>query len=60
MAAGAEDYNTILSTRRGRKAVTRWLISQSVLNQFQVARGQTGTPWRLYSRRAKFRILARP
>ena len=38
LAAGTEDYNTILSTRKGLKAVTRWLISQSVLNQFQVAK----------------------
>jgi outer membrane protein OmpA-like peptidoglycan-associated protein len=38
LAAGTEDYNTILSTRRGLKAVTRWLISQSILNQFQVAK----------------------
>ena len=38
LAAGTEDYNTILSTRRGLKAVTRWLISQSVLNQSQVVK----------------------
>ena len=38
LAAGTEDYNTILSTRKGLKAVTRWPISQSVLNQFQVAK----------------------
>ena len=38
LAAGTDDYNTIPSTRRGLKAITRWLISQSVLNQFQVAK----------------------
>ena len=39
LAAGTDDCNIILSTRRGLKAVTRWLISQSVLNQFQVVKG---------------------
>jgi hypothetical protein len=38
LAADTEDYNTIPSTRRGLKATTRWLINQSVLNQFQVAK----------------------
>jgi hypothetical protein len=37
-AAGTENYNTLLSTQKGLKAVTQWLISQNVLNQFRVAR----------------------
>ena len=32
LAAGTENYNTLLSTQRGLKAVTQWLISQSVLD----------------------------
>jgi hypothetical protein len=36
--AGTENYNTLLSTQKGLKAVTQWLISQNVLNQFRVAR----------------------
>ena len=38
LAAGTENYNTLLSTQRGIKAVTQWLISQSVLDQFRVAK----------------------
>ena len=36
--AGTENYKTLLSTQRGLKAVTQWLISQNVLNQFRVAK----------------------
>jgi len=36
--AGIENYNTLLSTQKGLKAVTQWLISQNVLNQFRVAK----------------------
>ena len=38
LAAGTENYNTLLSTQKGLKAVTRWLISQNVLNQFQIVK----------------------
>ena len=34
--AGIENYNTLLLTQKGLKAVTQWLISQNVLNQFRV------------------------
>ena len=37
-AAGTENYKTLLSTQKGLKAVTRWLIGQNVLDQFQVAK----------------------
>jgi hypothetical protein len=33
-----ENYNTLLSTQKGLKAVTQWLISQNVLDQFQVTK----------------------
>ena len=36
--AGTENYNTLLSTQKGLKAVTQWLISQNILNQFRVAK----------------------
>jgi len=36
--AGTENYNTLLSTQKGLKAVARWLISQNVLDQFRVAK----------------------
>jgi hypothetical protein len=38
LAAGTENYNTLLSIQKGLKAVTRWLISQNILNQFRVAK----------------------
>jgi hypothetical protein len=38
LAAGTKNYNILLSTQRGLKVVTQWLISQSVLNQFQVVK----------------------
>jgi hypothetical protein len=38
LAAGTKNYNTLLSTQKDFKAVTKWLISQNVLNQFQVAK----------------------
>jgi hypothetical protein len=38
LAAGTENYNTLLSTQRGLKAVIQWLISQSILDQFRVAK----------------------
>ena len=38
LTAGTENYNTLLSTQRGLKAVTQWLISQSILDQFRVAK----------------------
>ena len=38
LAAGTENYNTLLSTQKGLKVVTRWLISQNILNQFRVAK----------------------
>jgi hypothetical protein len=36
--ASIENYNTLLSTQKGLKAVTQWLISQNILNQFQVTK----------------------
>ena len=36
--AGTENYNTLLSTQKGLKAVTQWLISQNVLDQFRVVK----------------------
>ena len=36
--AGTENYKTLLSTQKGLKAVTQWLISQNILNQFRVAK----------------------
>src|SRR6266567_2374985 len=38
LAAGIENYNTLLLIKKGLKAVTQWLISQNILNQFQVTR----------------------
>ena len=38
LVAGTENYNTLLLTQKGLKAVTQWLISQNVLNQFWVAK----------------------
>ena len=38
LAAGTKNYNMLLLTKKGLKAVTQWLISQNVLDQFQVAR----------------------
>jgi hypothetical protein len=38
LATGTEDYNALLSTQKGFRAVTRWLIGQNVLNQFRVAK----------------------
>jgi hypothetical protein len=38
LVAGTENYNTLLSIQKGLKAVTQWLISQNVLNQFRVAK----------------------
>ena len=38
LVAGTENYNTLLLTQKGLKAVTRWLISQNILNQFRVAK----------------------
>ena len=38
LAAGTENYNTLLSTQKGLKAATRWLISQNILDQFWVAK----------------------
>ena len=38
LVAGTENYNILLLTQKGLKAVTQWLISQNVLNQFRVAR----------------------
>ena len=38
LVAGTENYNTLLSTQKGLKAVTQWLISQNVLDQFRVAK----------------------
>jgi len=37
-AAGIENYNTLLSTQKGLKAATRWLIGQNVLDQFWVTK----------------------
>jgi len=37
-AASIENYNTLLSTQKGLKAATQWLISQNMLDQFQVAK----------------------
>jgi len=38
LAAGIENYNTLLLIQKGLKAATRWLIGQNVLDQFQVAK----------------------
>src|SRR6266576_6422559 len=38
LAAGIENYNTLLLIQKGLKAVTWWLISQNILNQFQVVK----------------------
>ena len=37
-AAGIENYNILLSTQKGLKAATWWLIGQNILDQFQVTR----------------------
>ena len=37
-AAGTENYNSLLLTQKGLKAVTRWLIGQNVLDQFRFAK----------------------
>jgi len=37
-AASTENYNTLLSTQKGLKAATWWLISQNMLDQFRVIR----------------------
>jgi hypothetical protein len=34
LVAGIKNYNTLLLTQKGLKAVTQWLISQNVLDQF--------------------------
>ena len=34
LAAGTENYNILLLIQKGLKAVTQWLISQKVLDQF--------------------------
>ena len=36
LVAGTKNYNTLLSTQKGLKAVTQWLISQNILNQFYI------------------------
>ena len=36
LAAGTENYNTLLLIQKGLKVVTQWLISQNVLDQFRV------------------------
>ena len=33
LAAGTDNYNILLLTQRGLKAVTQWLTSQSILDQ---------------------------
>ena len=38
LAAGTKNYNMLLSTKKGLKAVTQWLISQNILDQFRVVR----------------------
>ena len=38
LVAGIENYKTLLSSQKGLKAVTQWLINQNVLNQFRVAK----------------------
>ena len=38
LAAGTENYNILLSTQKGLKAVTQWLIKQNVLDQFCIAK----------------------
>jgi len=38
LVAGTENYNRLLLTQKGLKAVTRWLISQNVLDQLWVAK----------------------
>jgi len=37
-AAGTKNYNTLLSTQKGLKAATWWLISQNMLDQFWVTK----------------------
>jgi hypothetical protein len=34
LAASTENYNTLFLTQKGLKVVTRWFISQNILNQF--------------------------
>ena len=36
LVAGTDNYKTLLSIQKGLKAVTQWLISQNILNQFRV------------------------
>ena len=38
LAVGIKNYNMLLLIQKGLKAVTRWLISQNILNQFQVVK----------------------
>ena len=38
LVASIKNYNTLLLTQKGLKAVTQWLISYNVLDQFRVAR----------------------
>ena len=38
LAAGTKNYNTLLLTKKGLKAVTQWLIRQNILDQFRVIR----------------------
>jgi len=38
--AGTSDSTTILSTSRGLKAVTQWVIRRGILGQFSLAKEQ--------------------
>ena len=38
LTAGTKNYNMLFLTQKGLKAVTQWLISQNVLDQFYVAK----------------------
>jgi len=38
LAASTENYNILLLTQKGLKAATWWLISQNMLDQFQIAK----------------------
>jgi len=38
LVASIENYNILLLIQKGLKVVTRWLISQNMLDQFWVAK----------------------
>ena len=38
LVASIKNYNTLLLTYKGLKAAPRWLISQNMIDQFQVVK----------------------